>query len=522
MAITTRGNLLADRYRVVGRLGAGGMAVVVLAEDERLGRKVAVKRLHTAETGGDTGRRFQREARLGASLNHPNIVAVYDIACHDEDVLIVMEYVDGHTLRQEMDSGPMEPSRVLEVLSGIAAGLDHAHEQGVIHRDVKPANVLIAESGGGVKITDLGIATAAERTNITGSGVVLGTAAYMAPERLDGEAGGPPVDVYATAAVAFEALSGRKAVTGKTAMEVARRVMSAPAPDLRDVVAGAPARAAAALQRGMAKDPGERQSSVNELVRELTAAYAETAERSARPAAAVPAAKAASAPAPPPPPTTRPRRPAPARRTTESAPRRRSFGWLVPAALALAAAVVVAIVLLAGSGSGGGSEEQAQRGGSGGAAGQSDSGSGSGSDTGSGGDSSSAAPAPDGDGSTPAPNAGGSQPGSTPATPTGAVSTFYTRAAEDDFHGAWDLGTDRLHAQFGSLDRFTGTFDTLEKIAFPKLETTAENGDTAKVAFRSVATHTSYTDRCTATASLVRAGGAWLVDHLDAVDCKRG
>src|SRR3954451_24355415 len=301
MALASSGNLLAGRYRVLGRLGAGGMAVVVLAEDERLGRKVAVKRLHATESVEDAARRFEREAKLGASLNHPNIVAVYDIDTDDEGVLIVMEYVDGHTLRTEMDAGPMAPARAIEILCGTAAGLDHAHKQGVVHRDVKPANVLIAERDGAVKLTDLGIATAAERTHITRSGVVLGTAAYMAPERLDGHAGGPPVDVYATAAVAFEMLSGRPVVTGRSAVEVARRVMEMPPPDLTEAVPDAPRRAAEVLKRGLAKDPAERPASAGELVRELSAAYAEDAKptvplrSSTAPVAAGPAAPVATA-----------------------------------------------------------------------------------------------------------------------------------------------------------------------------------------------------------------------------------
>src|SRR3954468_1769905 len=277
MATASAGNLLAGRYRVLGRLGSGGTAVVMLAEDERLGRKVAVKRLH-AESPDDAARRFEREAKLGASLNHPNIVAVYDIDTDDEGVLIVMEYVGGRTLRGEMDARPMQPARAIEVLCGIAAGLDHAHKQGVVHRDVKPANVLIAERDGAVKLTDLGIATAAERTHITRSGTVLGTAAYMAPERLDGNAGGPPVDVYATAAVAFEMLSGRKAVTGRTAVEVARRVMEAPPPDLAEALPGTPARAAEVLKRGLAKEPAERPARAGELVGGRSGAYAEAAQ----------------------------------------------------------------------------------------------------------------------------------------------------------------------------------------------------------------------------------------------------
>src|SRR3954471_11263193 len=313
MALASEGRLLAGRYRVIGRLGAGGMAVVVLAEDEELGRRVAVKRLH-AGSPEDAARRSRREAKLGASLNHPNIVAVYDIVADEEGVLIVMEYVDGGTLRLEMDSGPMEPARAIEVLCGVAAALDHAHEHGVVHRDVKPANVLIARRDGAVKLTDFGIATAAEQSHITGSGVVLGTAAYLAPERLDGAGGGPESDVYAVAAVAFEMLSGRKAITGKTAMEVARRVIESPAPDLAEVVPGTPRRAAEALKRGMAKDPAERPATAGELVRELSDAYAEAAT------------------------------PGPPARAAARAPR----GWLVPALLAIGAAVVLAVVLISG------------------------------------------------------------------------------------------------------------------------------------------------------------------------------
>jgi serine/threonine protein kinase len=503
MPPVSTGKLLADRYRVVGRLGAGGMAVVVLAEDERLGRRVAVKRLH-AESPEDAARRFEREAKLGASLNHPNIVAVYDIVSDDEGVLIVMEYVEGHTLRHEMDRGPLSPARAIELLSDVAAGLDHAHEHGVVHRDVKPANVLITAGGGGggpgaaggggrAKITDLGIATAAERTNITRSGVVLGTAAYMAPERLDGDAGGPAVDVYALAAVAFEALSGRKAVTGKTAMEVAQRVMSEPPPDLAAVVPGTPARAAEALRRGLAKDPAARPASAGELVRELAGAYAE--EAAAAPAAAAPKAPAASGPpvasAPPEPPEPEPPRPRPR--------------WLGPAALVAAMALVAVVAVLLATGGGGGStQKQAARKPS---SGQKRSNRGGGSAT-------PAAPSTGGGATAP-----DQAPGASTA-PAAALQGLYTRAAEDDFAGAWKLGTDRLHAQFGSLTKFTATFSTLDSIEFPKLSVASQQGTRATVAYSTVARHTDRTDRCTARATLVRQGGTWLVDHLDNVDCK--
>src|SRR3954447_10151491 len=140
--VPAQATLLVERYRVIERIGSGGMASVLLAEDERLGRHVAIKRLH-AEAPEDTARRFRREARLGASLNHPNLVSVYDIVTDDEGVLIVMEYVDGETLRDAIDRGPLPTERALEVLRGVAVALDHAHEEGIVHRDVKPANILL-------------------------------------------------------------------------------------------------------------------------------------------------------------------------------------------------------------------------------------------------------------------------------------------------------------------------------------------------------------------------------------------
>ena len=272
MAVDTPARILAGRYRTIRRLGAGGMATVWLAEDERLGRRVAVKRLHGDISDQNLVRRFQREARLGASLNHPNIVAVYDIASDEEGVLIVMEYVEGHTLRDEIAGGSLDRERALAILRGTAEALDHAHSHGVQHRDVKPANVLLRKDGA-VKLADLGIATAAEHSKITVSGSVLGTAAYMAPERLEGKPGEASADVYALAAVAFEALSGRKAIEGTTPLEVAQRVVNQPPPDLAEALPGAPKEAADVLRRGLAKDPAERPASACALVNDLAKAF---------------------------------------------------------------------------------------------------------------------------------------------------------------------------------------------------------------------------------------------------------
>ena len=143
------------------------MASVLLCEDERLGRRVAVKRLH-ADSPEDVEQRFTREAKLGASLNHPNLVAVFDTATDDEGVLIVMEYVDGQPLSRLLRRGPLRPEEVSRMVSELGDALDHAHAQGVVHRDVKPGNVLIREDGV-TKLADLGIATASDGTRITRS-----------------------------------------------------------------------------------------------------------------------------------------------------------------------------------------------------------------------------------------------------------------------------------------------------------------------------------------------------------------
>jgi serine/threonine protein kinase len=267
MALETRGELLAGRYRPVRVLGTGGMARVHLAEDERLGREVAVKQMH-AHSADDVAVRFEREAKLGASLNHPNLVSIYDIETEGESVLIVMEYVEGETLQDMIGRGALPPERVAEIVRDVASGLDHAHRHGVVHRDVKPANILIRRDGT-AKVADLGIASAAEHTSITRSGVVMGTAAYMAPEQLEGGKAGPRTDVYALAAVAFEALSGQKPRTGKTPLEVANQVVNGPPPDLARSWSGAPPGAVAALARGLSREPEDRQPTAGALAEEL-------------------------------------------------------------------------------------------------------------------------------------------------------------------------------------------------------------------------------------------------------------
>lgn len=336
-------DLLAGRYRPVRLLGTGGMARVLLCEDERLGRQVAVKRLH-AHSPDDIALRFQREARLGASLNHPNLVGVYDVATDDESVLIVMEYVEGATLADEVHRGPLAEGRVAAIVTDVAAALDAVHAKGIVHRDVKPANVLL-RTDGVAKLADLGIATLLEGTSITVSGTVLGTASYMAPEQVDGGDVGPAADIYALAAVAFEALSGTKARTGDTPMAVAHSVANDPPPDIREAWPAAPEGVASALTRAMARRPGDRQHRAGDLATELRAALEASGAPTlvsapTEPAAVVPAPAVAADPEP---------EPEPAAVATHRARR----PWLPVAGIGLVAAVALAAFLLLSGGGGG-------------------------------------------------------------------------------------------------------------------------------------------------------------------------
>jgi eukaryotic-like serine/threonine-protein kinase len=348
------------------------MASVLLCRDERLDREVAVKRLH-ADSPVDVEQRFVREAKLGASLNHPNLVSVFDTATDDEGVLIVMEYVEGEALARALKRGPLPADRVASMVRDVGSALDHAHAQGVVHRDVKPGNVLLRRDGV-TKLVDLGIATAQDHTRLTHSGMVLGTAAYMAPEQLEGGETTPATDTYALAVVAYEALTGERAREGRTPIEIAHRIATGPPPDIRGAMPDASPQAAGILKQAMARDPRDRPASAGELATGLARALDEpptaptravpptAATRAAPRPAPVPAPAPAPAAAKPPPPS------GPGRRTGGT-PGKRPVGAIALALvfLVLAAAVVIAAVLSSGDDgepqqAGGGSERQQAQG----------------------------------------------------------------------------------------------------------------------------------------------------------------
>ena len=260
------------RYRRISTLGSGGMARVDLAEDTLLGRRVALKRMNeTADPHG--GLRLRREAMTGASLSHPNLVSIYDV-CTGEDghLVVVMEYVAGETLRAKLGrEGRLPAGEAIHILEGVAAGLDAIHARGIVHRDVKPSNILLGADGV-VKLADLGIASVPDGTRITTSGSIIGSLSYMAPEQLTDTRARPAIDIYALAAVAFELLSGRKARREANAVALAHALATQPPPDLRSVWPDAPAAAAQIVSRGMARDPSDRPRSARELVARLKAA----------------------------------------------------------------------------------------------------------------------------------------------------------------------------------------------------------------------------------------------------------
>jgi serine/threonine protein kinase len=255
-----------SRYVVEKTLGKGGMATVELAEDTELRRKVAVKRLAASLVADDVlQKRFFREARMAASLSHPNLVAVYDVGEEDGLPYIVMEYVEGETVADVIArTGAMRPpEQAVDLLLQVCAGLEHAHAAGLVHRDIKPQNLLV-RSDGVVKIADFGIARMLEATRLTEAGTVLGTAAYLAPEQAAGEPVTAAADVYSVGAVAYELLSGRTPYEFQSLADLALEQRRPPRP-----LDGVPPDLGRAVLRALALEPTDRPGSASELAREL-------------------------------------------------------------------------------------------------------------------------------------------------------------------------------------------------------------------------------------------------------------
>jgi serine/threonine protein kinase len=268
----TQPRLLGGRYELDGIVGRGGMAEVFRARDIRLDRIVAVKTLRDDLARDQTFQaRFRREAQSAASLNHPSIVAVYDTG---EDMVgptpvpyIVMEYVDGRTLRDLLrDDRRLLPERALEITDGVLRALDYSHRNGIVHRDIKPGNVMLTRSGD-VKVMDFGIARAVSdaQATMTQTAQVIGTAQYLSPEQARGERVDARSDLYSTGCLLYELLTGRPPFTGDSPVAIAyQHVRENPVPPSR-VDPEIPAWADSIVLKAMAKDPGDRYQSAGEM-----------------------------------------------------------------------------------------------------------------------------------------------------------------------------------------------------------------------------------------------------------------
>jgi serine/threonine-protein kinase len=267
-----RNDVVAGRYRIESRLGSGGMSTVHLAFDERLERYVAVKLLaeHLASDPAFVSR-FQREALAAARLIHPNIVQVFDSGLDDsrDQHYIVMEYIDGQSCAEILrDRGWLPTEEALPIILGACAGLDYAHRKGVVHRDVKPGNLLLGPDST-VKLADFGIAKATEQSSITQVGSVLGTAAYLAPEQGRGEEAGPPADIYALGVVTYQLLSGRLPFEGASLTELAIKQQREPPQRLDELVAAVSPPLGRAVAIALRIDPRQRYPTAVEMAHAL-------------------------------------------------------------------------------------------------------------------------------------------------------------------------------------------------------------------------------------------------------------
>jgi eukaryotic-like serine/threonine-protein kinase len=276
LAHSLAGRLLDGRYAVTARIAHGGMATVYLAMDTRLDREVALKVMH-AELARDDDfvRRFIGEAKSVARLSHQNVVGVYDQGADGPFLYLAMEYVPGRTLKEMLsDSGRLPPAVALEIITGVLDGLAAAHASGIVHRDVKPENVLLT-SDGRIKVADFGLARALTAAGHTRTGLLIGTVAYVPPEQVTGESAGPRGDVYSAGVMLFQMITGRVPFTGDTPLSVAYQHVNTDVPAPSTLAPGIPAAVDELVVAATRRDPARRPADAGEFLRAVRRVRAE-------------------------------------------------------------------------------------------------------------------------------------------------------------------------------------------------------------------------------------------------------
>ncbi len=264
------GQTLGGRYELLARIGGGGMALVYKARDLLLNRYVAVKVLRPQFMHDDEFiRRFRREAQAAASLSHPNIVSIYDVGQEEDTHYIVMEFVDGSNLNEIiMERAPLQPDEAVKIASQICDALDHAHSNQIIHRDIKPHNILIGKNGR-VKVTDFGIARAVTSSTITQTGSVVGSVHYFSPEHAKGVTTGEKSDIYSLGIVLYQMLTGRLPFLGESPISVALKHLQEPFDRPREANPHIPQSVENVIMRAMRKNPQERYPSARDMLADL-------------------------------------------------------------------------------------------------------------------------------------------------------------------------------------------------------------------------------------------------------------
>ncbi|HET7273149.1 MAG TPA: protein kinase [Rubrobacter sp.] len=511
----------ADRFVLEHELGSGGMARVFLGRDEVLDRPVAVKLLNPTHGGTDIGDRFEREGRTAARLAHPNIVQVYDAGDAEYDgketSYIVMEYVPGGDLKELIDQkGRLPGSELARLGDEVCAGLAHAHERGVIHRDIKPHNILLDENGH-AKVTDFGIARALDMTQATRTGSFLGTALYSSPEQLQGHKVTPKSDVYSLGATLYQAATGEPPFAGGTPIEIASQHVSKTPTPPRERGADLSGDLEALILGCLSKNPDDRPTA-EEARSRFEAQIPSAAATQAQPEAPVTDTTTAEQTHPVPAAPTPGDRPG---RVSRDGRQGRRGGLLAVLALLAVLVVIGALAapgLLGGrgdqnSGSNGAGQNKAQAGGNDG-----QSNGRSGENRGSGGDQQSAASSGSAEASAssgePAPSQNTSgQGGLTAQDAEQTVEEFYTSTSEGHYDRAAQLLSESWRrSTFPNRAKFEGTFNKVESVVFIKGPSAEVSGDTATVRGETRATLNSRIEHNKGVWKLVQEGGEWKID----------